>query len=94
MNQNQIESLKERINFLSRTMLACVAGLYLLAGAIGGYLIEWLERDEFAWSEFGIVPTIAVVAFIVLSFEVFRSRRKINGYINQLGEVPCSTTST
>jgi len=91
MTQNQIERLKERINFLSRTMLACVAGVYLLAGAIGGYMIDWLARDEFAWSAFGIVPTIAVVAFIVLSFEAFRLRRKINHHIDQLGEVPCST---
>lgn len=86
MTPNQIESVKERINFLSRMMLAYVAGIYLLAGALGNHLMEWLSRDEFAWSEFGIVPAVGVVFFIGMTFEVFRLRRVINRHIDQIGE--------
>jgi len=86
MTQNQIERLKERINFLSRTMLACVAGVYLLAGALGKFVMEWLARDEFAWREFGIIPAITAVAFVIMVFEVFRLRWTINRHIDQIGE--------
>jgi len=75
---------KERINFLSRILLAYIAGIYLLAGAIGGFMIEWLSRDEFAWSDFGIVPTIAVVAFGGLSLLATRLYRRIDRYIDQV----------
>lgn len=84
MARNRTERLKERIGFLSRILLAYIAGLYLLAGAIGGYLIEWLSRDEFAWSDFGIVPTIAVVAFLVLTVLATRQYRRIDRYIDQV----------
>jgi len=84
MPRNRTERLKERIAFLSRILLAYIAGLYLLAGAIGGYLIEWLSRDEFSWSDFGIVPTIAVVAFLVLTVLATRQYRRIDRYIDQV----------
>jgi len=37
MSQNQIEGAKENINFLSRTMLAYIAGVYLLAGSVSNW---------------------------------------------------------
>ncbi|MDD9812130.1 MAG: hypothetical protein OXU71_10570 [Gammaproteobacteria bacterium] len=85
MTPNQIESAKERINFLTRTMLAYIAGVYLLAGAVGGYLMEWLGNDELAWSEFGIIPTIAAICMAVLMAEVVRLQRKINAHIDRIG---------
>ena len=85
MTPNQIESAKERINFLTRTMLAYIAGVSLLAGAVGGYLMEWLGNDELAWSEFGIIPTIAAICMAVLMAEVVRLQRKINAHIDRIG---------
>jgi len=88
MTPNQIESAKERINFLTRTMLAYIAGVYLLAGAVGSYLMEWLGSDELLWSEFGIIPAIAVAVFVVMALEVFRLRWTINRQIDRIGETP------
>ena len=88
MTPNQIESAKERINFLTRTMLAYIAGVYLLAGAVGGYLMEWFARDELVLSEFGIIPTIAIVSMAVLMAEVVRLQRKIGRLIEQIREAP------
>ncbi|MDD9884570.1 MAG: hypothetical protein OXU62_08585 [Gammaproteobacteria bacterium] len=85
MTPNQIEGLKENINFLTRSMLAYIAGIYLLAGAVGKFAMEWLMRDELVWSEFGIVPTVASVCMLVLMAEVFRLQRKIKRFIRQLG---------
>jgi len=79
------ERIKERINFLSRLLLAHVAGVYLLAGAAGKFAMEWLAQDEFAWSNFGVVPTVTVVGAVVMTVEVFRLRRAINRNIDQLG---------
>ena len=58
MSQNQIESAKENINFLSRTMLAYIAGAYLLAGAVGNYLVVWFEKGEF--------DTVSIIAAVCL----------------------------
>jgi len=88
MTPNEIESLKENINFLTRTMLAYIAGVYLLAGAVGGYLMDWLARDELAWGEFGIIPTVAVVSMAVLMAEVVRLQLKIRRFIKQIRETP------
>jgi len=94
MSQNQIENLKERINFRSRILLAVVAGVYLLIGAVGGYLLEWFERGEIVWSDFGIIPTIGIVAIIIMSCVAAILYRKIDGDIDQIGEPSCSKTST
>jgi len=79
------ERIKERINFLSRLLLAHVAGAYLLVGAAGKFVMEWLAHDELAWSNFGAVPAATIVGALVMTFEVFRLRRKINRNINQIG---------
>lgn len=88
MSQNQIESAKENIGFLTRTMLAYIAGVYLLAGAVGNYLVGWFGRGEFAWGDFDIVPAVAMVCAIGLSLEVARLQLKIKGIIKQIGETP------
>jgi len=80
------ERIKERINFLSRLLLAHVAGVYLLAGALGKFVMEWLSRDEFSWSGFGVVPAITAAAFVIMVFELFRLRWTINRHIDQIGE--------
>jgi len=84
MTPNEIEGVKERINFLTRTMLAYIAGVYLLAGALGGHVMEWLARDELVWSEFGIIPAFGVALFIAMTAEALRLRRKINRHIDQI----------
>ena len=89
MTPNEIEGLKERINFLSRVLLAYIAGIYLLVGSVGSHLMEWLARDELVLSEFGIIPAVTIVAAIVLSFLAIRLYRKINGFLNRFGETPC-----
>jgi len=61
MTPNEIEGLKEEINFLSRILMAYIAGVYLLAGAVGNYLMDW-----FAWGVWGVVPTIASVCLVGL----------------------------
>jgi len=94
MSPNQIESLKERISFLSRTMFAYMAAIYLLIGMVGTHLMEWLEGDELVLREFGIVPAIAIVTIIVLALEVLRLRWKINRHIDEIGGAPCLKTST
>jgi len=94
MSQNQIESLKERINFLSRTMFAYIAGIYLLAGAVGNYLMDFLERDEVVWSEFAIMPAVGIGIIIVMLVALLRLRRKINRFIAQIENASCSKTST
>jgi len=94
MTPNQIERLKERIAFRSRILLALVAGIYLLIGAVGGYLLEWFERDEIVWSDFSVIPIIGIVAIIVMSFVAARLYREIDGDIDQIGEPSCSKTST
>jgi len=94
MTSNQIENLKERINFRSRILLAVVAGVYLLIGAVGGYLLEWFERDEIAWSEFAVMPAVGIAVIVIMSFVAVVLYRKINGDINQIGEPSCSKTST
>lgn len=86
MSQNQIDSAKESIGFLTRTMLAYIAGVYLLIGAVGNYLAGWLEREDFVWADFGIVPTVAIAGATVLSLEVARLQRKIKALIKQIGE--------
>jgi len=85
MTPNEIESLKENINFLTRTMLAYIAGVYLLAGAVGSHLMEWFGRDEYVLSEFGIIPAVAIVSMAVLMAEVVRLQRKINAHIDRIG---------
>jgi len=81
MGQNQIESAKENINFLTRTMLAYIADGYLLAGAVGNYLADW-----FAWGDWSIITTIAAVCLVGLAAEVARPQRKIKRLIKQIGE--------
>jgi len=88
MSQNQIDSAKENIGFLTRTMLAYIAGVYLLIGAVGNYLAGWLERGEFVWADFDVVPTIAIAGAIGLSMEVIRLQWKIRGLIKQIGGTP------
>ena len=88
MTPNQIESAKESINFLTRTMLAYIAGVYLLVGAVGNYLMEWFERDEYVWSEFAVMPAVAIVVAIVLSLEAARLQLKIKAVIKRIGETP------
>lgn len=88
MNPNQIDSAKENIGFLTRTMLAYIAGVYLLAGALGNYLVGWFERGDFAWVDFGIMPTATIAGTIGLSLEVIRLQWKIRGLIKQIGETP------
>jgi len=94
MSPNQIEGMKERISFLTRTMLAYVAGIYLLAGAVGNYLMDFLERDEIVWSEFATMPAVGIGVIIVMSVALFRVRRAINRHIAQLEKSSCSKTST
>ncbi len=77
MHPNQIESAKENINFLSRAMLAYIAGGYLLAGAVGNHLAGWFEQGN--WS-------IATVCLVGLGSEVVRLQRKIRRLIRQIGE--------
>lgn len=88
MNPNQIDSAKENIGFLTRTMLAYIAGVYLLAGAVGNYLAGWFEGKDFVWADFDIVPAVAIASTIGLSLEVIRLQRKIRGLIKQIGETP------
>ena len=88
MTPNQIESAKERINFLTRILLAYIAGIYLLVGAIGSHLMDWLANDELGWREFGIVPVATVVAAIVLSFLAIRLYRTINRFLDRIGIIP------
>ena len=88
MTPNQIESAKERINFLTRTMLAYIAGVYLLAGVAGNYLLDYLARNEIVWREFAVVLAIVIAGFAVLSLIAVMLYRKINGYITQIGESP------
>lgn len=83
MNPNQIDSAKENIGFLTRTMLAYIAGVYLLAGAVGNFLAGWLERGDF-----DIVSVIVAVLATGLSLEVARLQWKIKGLIKQIGETP------
>ena len=83
MTPNQIESAKESINFLTRTMLAYIAGVYLLAGAVGNYLADW-----FAWGVWSIVATIACVCMVILMVEVARLQFKIRRAIKQIGGAP------
>jgi len=94
MKQNQIEGAKERINFLSRILLAYVAGIYLLAGAVGNYLFGFLERDKIVWSEFAIMPTVSIGIIIVMSVDLLRVRWAINRHIAQIEKASCSKTST
>jgi len=84
MSTNQIESAKENINFLTRTMLAYIAGVYLLLGAVGNYLTVWFVEK----GDIDTVPATAVVCAIVLSLEVARLQLKIRGLIKQIGETP------
>ena len=83
-SQNQIESAKENINFLTRTMLAYIAGVYLLAGAVGNYLAGWLVEK----GDIDIVPAVATVCTAGLMLEVARLQLKIKGLIKQIGETP------
>jgi len=83
MSQNQIESAKENINFLTRTMLAYTAGIYLLAGAVGNYLVVWFEKGEF-----DTVSIIAAARLGALVAEVVRLQLKIKGIIKQIGGTP------
>ncbi len=69
-------------------MLAYIAGVYLLAGALGNYLVGWFERGEFVWADFGIVPSVTIAGAIGLSLEVARLQRKIKGLIKQIGGTP------
>ena len=89
MTPNEIESAKERINFLTRLLLAYIAGIYLLVGSVGSHLMEWLARDELVLSEFGIIPAVTIVAAIVLSFLAIRLYREIDGLLDRIGETPC-----
>jgi len=66
-------------------LLAHVAGVYLLAGALGKFVMEWLARDELVWSNFGAVPAATVVGAVVMTVEVFRLRWTINRHIDQIG---------
>jgi len=79
------ERTKERIGFLSRLLLAHVAGVYLLGGAAGKFVMEWLAHDELVWGNFGIIPAATVAGAVVMTFEVFRLRWTINRLINQIG---------
>ena len=88
MTPNEIESTKERINFLSRILLAYIAGVYLLAGVAGNYLLDYLARNEIVWREFAVVLVIVIAGFAVLSLIAVMLYRKINGYITQIGESP------
>jgi len=88
------ERIKERIAFRSRILWAVVAGIYLLVGAVGGYLMEWFERDEIVWSEFAVMPAVAIVIIIVMSLAAIRLYPVINRDIDQIGESSCSKTST
>jgi len=85
MSPSQIEGVKENINFLTRVMMAYIAGVYLLAGAVGKFVMEWLMRDELVWSEFGIVPTVATVCMVILMAEVVRLQRKVRRFLGLLG---------
>jgi len=88
------ERIKERIAFRSRILWAVVAGVYLLAGAVGGYLMEWFERDKIVWSEFAVMPAVGIAFIVILSFVAARLYRAINADIDQIGEPSCSKTST
>ena len=89
MTPNEIESAKERINFLTRLLLAYIAGIYLLVGSVGSHLMEWLARDELVLSEFGIIPAVTIVAAIVLSFLAARLYWRIDDLLDRIGETPC-----
>jgi len=88
MTPNEIESAKERINFLTRLLLAYIAGIYLLIGSAGNYLLDWLERDEYVLSEFAIMPAVTIVAALVLSFFAARLYLTINRFIDQIRATP------
>jgi len=83
MSQNQIDSAKENINFLTRTMLAYIAGAYLLAGTVGNHLVVWFEKGEF-----DTLSIIAAVCLGALVAEVVRLQRKIRRIIRQIGGTP------
>jgi len=79
------ERVKERVNFRSRILWALVAGIYLLIGAVGGYLLEWFERDKIVWSEFAVVPAVGIAAIIVMSVAAVFLYWVIDGDIDQIG---------
>jgi len=89
MTPNEIESAKERINFLTRLLLAYIAGIYLLVGSVGSHLMDYLARDELVLSEFGIIPAVTIVAAIVLSFLAARLYWRIDDLLDRIGETPC-----
>lgn len=91
---NEIESARDEIGFLTRTMLAYIAGVYLLAGAVGNYLFDFLERDKIVWSEFAVMPAVSIGIIVVMSVDLLRVRRAIDRRIAQLEKAPCSKTST
>lgn len=84
MTPNEIEAAKEDINYLTRILLAYLAGVYLLGGALGAHTMEWLASDELVWSEFGIVPAVGLVVFFGMLAEAARLSRKIRRLINQI----------
>jgi len=88
MTPNEIEAAKEDINFLSRILIAYIAGIYLLGGALGAHTMEWLASDELVWSEFGIVPAVGLVVLFGLTAEAARLLRKIRRIINQIRRAP------
>jgi len=88
MTPNQIQSAKERINFLSRTLMVYVAGVYLLFGAAGNYFLEWLEREEIVWRNFAVALVAAVVGFAILSLIGAIVYRAISNHITQIGKAP------
>jgi len=88
MTSNEIEGLKEHIAFRSRILWAVVAGIYLLIGAVGGYLLEWLEIDEAVRGDFAVVPAAGIAAIIALSVAAVFLYRAINGDIDQIRKSP------
>jgi len=56
--------------------------------------MEWFERDEIVWSEFAVMPAVAIVIIIVMSLAAIRLYPVINRDIDQIGEPSCSKTST
>jgi len=88
MTSNEIEGLTEYIRFHSRMWWAVVAGIYLLIGAVGGYLLEWLEIDEAVRGDFAVVPAAGIAAIIALSVAAVFLYRAINGDIDQIRKSP------
>jgi len=82
-----IESVKHYATGLA-WQLKYIVPIYLLIGAVGGYLLEWLEIDEAVRGDFAVVPAAGIVAIIVMSVAAVFLYRVIDRDIDQIRKSP------